>query len=504
MSKPLPRNYPIRGEHALEDAALRSLACEHLSWFVRFLWPVIEPKRPLIWGWHLDVLCDEITASYRGEHDVLVANIPPRCSKSSLFGVLGPAWEWLHNPETQFLCLTKSDKNVLRDASLMRRVIRSPRYVALKRYGGLDWTIQEDRNRIRDFANTWGGHRVSLTTGADVIGTGADVLLIDDPHDVREVMGSTPERAEELMEEAWTLFEDVQEPRLNPGGRTQNIMQRVHPKDIAGRLHARGCHAIVLPMEFDPEHPQRYEHDPRTVAGEQLHPGRFSDADIGKRKAKAFTWATQDQQRPERKEGGQLKRAWFNAPHSPRYTTPPEETALGMDEVWSTVDAAKKGKATSDLHSIQVWGRVGAMRYLLDRVSGRWNYPEFEQHLKGVNARWHAIVPAGLSGCLIEDTANGTTYLQTQAESSAVPLVAFHPSTDTPGTDKSKAARKTYIVRAAEGKQIRLPDSAMCPWVEAWITNVCGESNWDDADAASQLHMRWTTKGPVEFAVAVA
>ncbi len=494
MSKPLPRNYPIRGEHALEDAALMDKVCRHLSWFALDLWSVIEPKRPLVWSWHMGLLCRKIEASYRREIRIpLVANIPPRCSKSTLFAVLGPAWWWLHEPQTQFLCLTKSQKNVYRDAGLMRRVISSARYLEIKAHLKTDWSLQEDRNRLTDFANTDGGHRVSLTTNSDVIGVGADVLLLDDPHDVDEIMGGTVERVDEIMEVEWERFQHVQEPRLNPGGRVQCIMQRVHPRDVAGRLHKRGAHSVVLPMEYEPDHDQVCPDDPRTEPGEPLTPNYLSEDDIARRKASAFKWATQDQQRPERKEGGQVKREWLNPPHAPRYTAPPEEMAQTCDEVWTTVDAAKKGKSTSDLHSCQCWGRRGARKIFLARLAGRWDYPEFEQHLRGFNSHWNAVVPGGLSGCLIEDQANGTTYIQFNKETSEVPLVDFQPSRDTPGKDKSKPARKTYIERAAEGAQLLLPDSQLCPWVEEWITNICGESRWDDSDSCSQLFIRWAT-----------
>ena len=58
----------------------------------------------------------------------LVVNIPPRHSKSSLVGVLGPAWLWLHRPEAQCICITKADRNAKRDARKMRQVITSEPY----------------------------------------------------------------------------------------------------------------------------------------------------------------------------------------------------------------------------------------------------------------------------------------------------------------------------------------------------------------------------------------
>src|SRR5690606_14170567 len=147
--------------------------------------------------------------------------------------------------------------------------------------------------------------------------------------------------------------------------------------------------------------------------------------------------------RPVPQGGDRIKREWFRE----RYRCAPEEIAQQADEVWLSIDAAKKGHAKSDFHSLQVWAwnRSPGKRYVLDRISGRMGYPEFERVADGMIARWkHWLAAKG--GALIEDTANGTTYLQVRGPAYlGVALVAFHPNKDTPGTDKSKEARAVYL-----------------------------------------------------------
>lgn len=497
MSATLPI-LPASHRTALREAARDERAFRSLRHFVRRAWAIVEPRRPLVWGWHLDLICDALEASYRHEttSDVLVVNIPPRHSKSSIISVLGPAWWWLHHPEAQFLCITKAEKNATRDARHMRRVVTSPWYQRLLQWrarlgDGTAWTMSEDQDRVNYYANSEGGHRLSVTTNTDITGVGADFLIIDDPHDAEEVALGTPDRVHRMMDETESRYQEVWISRLNPGGRTQIVMQRLHENDLAGRrLRESTTTALVLPLEFEADHPYRHPLDPRRVEGERLCPARFDDDWVAKMKSHPAKWAGQAQQRPSPRGGGQIKREWL----SRRYGCRPEDWASTADEVWVSADAAKKAGADADYHAIQVWARQGADRILLDRRHERMTYPDFQLAMDGMIALWRPRT-RGLFGVLVEDTANGTTYLQCRA-GHVDGLTPFHPSTDTPGADKSKPARAIYLERAAESGQVLLPSAEVAPWVEEWVHEVItfpGGAHDDDVDAASQLHMRWTT-----------
>jgi hypothetical protein len=88
------------------DLALldQSLAQDSLAEFVRQAWSIVEPTAPLLWNWHLDVLCEYLEAVTSGELLRLIVNLPPRSGKSLLGSVLWPAWVWTKQPAMRWLC----------------------------------------------------------------------------------------------------------------------------------------------------------------------------------------------------------------------------------------------------------------------------------------------------------------------------------------------------------------------------------------------------------------
>lgn len=472
------------------EVALDELAIRHLADFVRRLWHVVEPRRPLVWGRHLDLICARVERSYRGDlpETDLVINIPPRCSKSSIVSVLGPAWWWLSRPETQFLALTKAEKNAARDARLMRRVVLSDDYQRLLRRSAVAagedpndvWRLSEDQNRIDYYANTAGGHRISLTFDSNVTGAGADFLIPDDPHDASEVARLSPDQTARLMREAREKWDTVWLSRLNPGGRVQLVMQRLHQGDLAGVLLERGAAHLVLPWEYEPEHPYRDPEDWRTEPGEPLAP-QWLDATIRERirKAPASVRAGQYQQRPTSQEGGLFRRAWFER----RYRGDP--TTLEMEEWAMSVDCTFKDKADADYVVIGVWGRRGPNRYRLDQIRARMSYVETKAAARALRAKWSRV-----GVVLVEDKANGSALID-DLRLEIPGVVAFEPGA------RSKYERAAVgTAPIVEGGNLYLPDGAA--WVSDYIeehVNFPNGANDDQVDETSQMMLYWARPG---------
>jgi len=124
------------------------------------------------------------------------------------------------------------------------------------------------------------------------------------------------------------------------------------------------------------------------------------------------------------------------------------------------------------------------------------NSLDYFRAMDAMIAKWARFIVRTQGGVLIEDTANGTNYLDAREPAYlGVAMVRFHPSKDTPGDDKSKPARARYYERAAESGAIILPDPEIAPWVGDYIEGICSfplAVHDDDMDASSQLMMRWT------------
>jgi predicted phage terminase large subunit-like protein len=124
----------------------------------------------------------------------------------------------------------------------------------------------------------------------------------DDPHPTQKAE-SEAERNNVLR---W--WNEAIPTRLNEPDRGVKIViqQRVHTRDLAGDCIAKGYHKVVLPMEFEPDHPDRHPRDIRTKPGELLHPERINhDALLRlKRALGEYAVAGQLQQRPVPRGGG--------------------------------------------------------------------------------------------------------------------------------------------------------------------------------------------------------
>ena len=306
-----------------DRAGLEStLGMRSLRAFYRMAWPHIDPAH-LLWNWHIELLCEEMEQVARRKVTEAVFAVPPRSGKSQLMSVAFPAWVWTWFPAAKFITGSNEMTLATRDAVLMRRLVKSDWYQ--RRWGpGSPFlkdvklstgdphpgvAITSDQDNKTYFETTAGGHRFCCTPGSNVTGHGGDFVLADDLHPAQ--------RAESDAERTGVLrwWWEAIPPRLNDQdhGVKMIIQQRVHRQDLAGSAIDRGYHAVVLPMEFEANHPQRHPKDPRTQEGELLHPERTGVVGLAKLKRAlgAYGTAGQLQQRPVPREGGLFKRAWF-------------------------------------------------------------------------------------------------------------------------------------------------------------------------------------------------
>lgn len=510
--EPTPAELSERERWAIEEQALDEAAVLKLRIFVRRLWHVLEPGMTPEWPPHMDIVCDELQAQIEGHvsHRKLLFVLPPGTAKSLLVSVYAPAFEWLWNPERRRLVISGNKSVVERDSIAMRTLITHPDYQRLlaivsKMRDRPPWYMAKDQNRVTKFQNSVRGFRQSktLSAKAKITGERAHDITVDDPTDLKEYLLATPDRRKAMLEEVGTVWKKILPSRVmnQSEARWTVVMQRVDEGDLADLVMQEGGFRVVqFAMEYDPHDPHNHPRDWRTVEGELLYGEQsklFGAAAVKTLSDKMglLEFDTQYNGKTSRRNGGQIRREWFADASGCRWRGDAKELGRSCDEVAISSDAAKKATRTSDMHSIQVWGRRGSKRYLLARVCKRMTYPEYEQAMKAMIAEWQGIA----SFVLIEDTANGTTFMQSWGGKLRISLLPFSPTRDTPGGDKSKAARAIYLERAAQASDVVVPDAMVCPWVEevldCWCAFPAGRHD-DDLDSASQLLMRWTRPPP--------
>ena len=213
-----------------------------------------------------------------------------------------------------------------RDGVKCRQIITSPWY---QRLWGHRFRMLPDQNQKTRFGNVQGGHRISTSEGGVITGEGADIIVFDDPHNVRDIAGASDVARETTLR----FWDEAMPSRLNDQdhGVFIVIMQRVHERDLSGHILANelGWTHLCLPAVHEPNHPfpicttvkrnatGQIWTDPRKE-GEPLWPESFSLAALH-RMAKdegmsSHMAAGQYQQRPTAREGGLFKREWFDNP----------------------------------------------------------------------------------------------------------------------------------------------------------------------------------------------
>lgn len=460
--------------------------------FVKDFWETVDP-RPLVWNWHMSVICDALSDVSYGRTQNLIVSVPPGSSKSLLVSVLWPAWEWLPGNWTAGSNLFASrSKNVsIRDSIRCRDCLKSDKY---ELYKGLlaqmhnepAWGFAGDQDQKANYKISSGGQRLSTTVGAKSTGLRANRLVVDDPYDVDEVIKGSSDRISERMREVMDWWDLKMSSRLNDQSRGSRviIMQRLHPEDLVGIIHKREPHlwrSIVLPMEWDPE--LACPEDPRSVPGELLFPYLFPREFIERKKGAEDgrgQYSAQYQQRPVPPEGLMFKAAWFLN----MYTWQPgdwrENRQLPpMRRTIMTIDTAMKAGELSDYSVAILLGETAhGDIYVLDVWRDRVGDEDLRPMVLGLVRRYKPKVT------LIEDKGTGTGLIPfiRKGSQGCTSVIGITPNV----AKDIRASMTTHFWKAG---RIFLPMGA--PWVQSFVNehqafNPPHSSKDDQVDAMSQ------------------
>ena len=285
-----------------------------LKEFTKSSWATIEPGRDFYDNWHIDAISEHLQAVVEGDIRRLIINIPPRHMKSISVAVALPAWTWTIQPEKRFLFASYAGTLSIRDSVKCRRLIDSAWY---KRYFGDTFSLTTDQNQKQRFENDKTGIRIATSVDGALTGEGGDIIVVDDPHNVREAESSA------VREGVLAWWDQAMQTRLNDPktGAFIIIMQRVHENDLTGHILANEYNDwdhLCLPARYEIGHPTPTKTslaftDPRTKEGELLWESRIDDNTLTQLEKSLGSYASagQLQQRPMPKGGGILKKEWW-------------------------------------------------------------------------------------------------------------------------------------------------------------------------------------------------
>ncbi len=475
----------------------------HLSDFVRLAWPIVEPGVPMLWNWHLDLLCEYLEAvtfeaephpDWTAEHGSadpirkLIINEPPGYCKSLIVSVMWPCWEWTHRPQLRTIFSSYSSDLAVRHSLHRRAVLESDWYRAGMRtaWGFPRFALADDENLKTHYSNMVTGEMVTVSTGSRAMGMHGDRIVIDDPLNPEEAVSDTK------RETANRFFDTTLASRVRDKQRPVYVvvMQRLHEDDLSGHVRGEGWVRLVLPAvaEADEAHVGPLSGTVYTrAAGELLWAAREGPEQVALQRVVLgeYGFSGQYQQRPSPAEGGIFKREnWRYFRHAEL-----PELLERMEAIRSSWDMTFKDREDNDFVAALVGGRIGADIYVYDGFHARM---DFAATLKRYRA--FAVAHPEALEKLVEDTANGPAIISTLKHE--VPGII--PVTPTGG----KLARARAVSPLQEAGNVWLPHPDECPWVAELIEEAAAFPNGahdDYVDALSQLLARFTAGSVFDF-----
>jgi predicted phage terminase large subunit-like protein len=423
------------------DRINKVLAERSLAEFVKQLWPYIDPH-PYVHGWHIDAICEHMEAVVNGDIKRILINIPPRHMKSISISVGLCPWAWLKKPSLQFLYSSYASGLSIRDGVKARRVIDSPMY---KSRWGEKFTLTSDQNTKIRFDNKEGGYRISTSVDGMTTGEGGDIIVIDDPNNVKEAESDVKRNSTN----EW--FDEVMQSRFNDPktGALVVIQQRTNAQDLSGHILKKygtdEYYHLILPAEYEPKTRSISWGgwvDPRTEEGELLWPERFGVPEVERLKLSLGVYAAagQLQQRPSPRDGGIIPIKSFQ-----RYTRRPELEQISRLSL--VFDTAQKDKELNDYSVCQVWAETSWGYYLLFVWRKKVLFPELERMAIALCEEWcpHEVI--------IEDKSSGTSLIQCLKERTNFPIFGEDPGS------QSKILRMENESTLIESGKVYIPDA---------------------------------------------
>ncbi|MEQ8226052.1 MAG: phage terminase large subunit [Candidatus Eremiobacterota bacterium] len=436
-------------------------------------------------NWHHEVLCNYLDWFLNDPNFTrLMIFMPPQYGKSELVSRRLSAFALGKNPNLKIIAASYSaDLTALMNRDV-QRIIETPQYQELfpntQLYKkNIKTTAQGaylKNSEVFEIVNHMGGYKCA-GIGGGITGWGFDLGILDDLYSNFQEANSPTVR-----KTVSNWYKSTFYTRRRSGKRAKIIFitTRWHEDDLAGELIAQQKADPNLPpwvvLNFPAIAEEGNKHpvpEDKREPGMALWPLKEDKETLLATKGSIGTYifTAMYQGNPSPAEGNIFNRSWWKY-----YKERPSQ----FDEQIQSWDCAFKNTVNSSYVCGQVWGRVGANKYLLDQVRDKMDFPTTTQAIKNLSAKWPQAYTK-----LVEDKANGPAVIAT-LKTELTGLIPVNP-------EGGKVVRAHAISGDIEAGNVYLPAPSISFWINDFVDECAAfphAAYSDQVDAMSQAITR--------------
>lgn len=417
--------------------------------FFKLSTKILYPSVDWQYNWHFEYISgllqaevERINALQHKDRDYIF-NLPFRSGKSILISIIFPVWCWIKNPALNIITVSATDALATKFGHQSKILIDSEWFQ--ERFGNV-FQIRTDQKSKASYMNSAGGRREAFGINAGIIGSGCDIMLLDD---VQSPDNVTPLGLKNTIES----YTDVLYSRLNNPSVSIRIclQQRVHENDISGymmRTNPDKFYNIVIPAILS------QDLSPKELAvhytNKLFWESRFSQKVLDDFKAtmRAAPYAGQLMQRPVPEEGDLIKRTWFKSIK--------QSALLSMNLQWNMViDTAYTNKTNNDPSGFLVFAKYNNT-IIIAKAQRKWlQFYELGEEIKELQ-KVHKI-----HKIYIEEKASGISIFQELQRLTNFNLLKLNPKS------KDKTERVIAIQPTLQSERVILVEDS---WNEMFLS----------------------------------
>ena len=444
-------------ENELLIALESELGRRNLYAFFCMATKVLYPSVAWDYNWHFRYIAELLQAEVERIIDGqpkdkdFIINLPFRSGKSILISQIFPVWCWLKNPALNIITVSATDALAQKFSHQSKILIDSEWFQ--ERWGNTV-CIRLDTKAKGNFMTTEGGRRESFGINSGIIGSGCEIMLLDD---IQSPDNVTPVGLKNCIES----FVDVLYSRLNNPDISIRIclQQRCHENDISGylmRTNPQKYHNIVVPailsQDLNPVHLAQY------YTNKLFWESRFSAKVMEdfRTTMRPAPYAGQLLQRPVPEEGDMIKRGWF------QFKKLSEVLTLNLQ--WQLVlDTAYTKNTKNDPTGFLLVAKYG--NSIIIRLAQRkWlEFNELIQEIKELQTIYK------IQKIWIEDKASGISIAQELRRMTNYQVLSLHPKSKdkierVKAAQPSLSGQRVILVNDDSWNEIFLSECASFPF----------------------------------------